>query len=101
MGHYITNSKRDIMYNFNAWPLLLELAFHYGWTRMGTKLDSDEKWDGRYQTNSGALVTPEDALNLATSLEKALQDIPDVDDDVYSGQCVQRFRHKVYNPKRD
>jgi hypothetical protein len=84
MAYYLTNGKRDIAYNLNAWPLLLELAFHYGWTPMGTKLDSQENWDGKYLTNSGAVVTAEDALNLATSLEKALQDIPDVDDDIIS-----------------
>lgn len=82
MGYYITNGKRDIRYNLNAWPLLLELSIHYGWEPMGTKLDSEEKWDGKYLTMNGAYVAPEDALNLATSLEKALSDIPDVDDDV-------------------
>lgn len=82
MAYYLTNGKRDISYNLNAWPLLLELAFHYDWTPMGTKLDSDEKWDGKYLTMSGAFVTPEDGLNMATSLEKALQDIPDIDDDI-------------------
>ncbi|MBN1187450.1 MAG: hypothetical protein JXB49_34560 [Bacteroidales bacterium] len=84
MGYYITNGKRDIRYNLHAWPLLLELAFHYGWTPMGTKVDPQENWNGTYFTNDGAWVTTEDALNLATSLEKALQDIPDVDDDIIS-----------------
>ena len=79
MAYYITNGEQDITYNLNAWPLLLELSFHFGWTAKGTKLDSEEKWTGSYLTMSGAYVDSEDALNLAAALERALPEIPDVD----------------------
>lgn len=82
MAYYLYNDNGDITFNLNAWPLLLELSFHYGWTRMGTQLNSVEKWDGSYLNMNKAYVKPEDALNLATALEKALPDIPDVDDDI-------------------
>ena len=82
MAYYLYNDNGDFRFNLNAWPLLLELSFHYGWTRMGTQLDSVENWDGSYLKMDGACVSPEDALNLATALEKALADIPDVDDEM-------------------
>src|SRR5512140_2216728 len=82
MAYYLYNDNGDITFNLNAWPLLLELSFHYGWTRMGTQLDSVDKWDGSYLNMNKAYVKPEDALNLATALEKALPDISDVDDEM-------------------
>lgn len=81
MGYFITNGKKNITYNLNSWPLLLELSFHYGWTPKGTILHSDEEWDGTYETMNGAIVDPDDALNFATGLEKALQDMPDIEED--------------------
>jgi len=81
MGYFITNGSKYITYNLNSWPLLLELSTHYGWTPKGTKFDSDEEWNGTYETMNGALVDPEDALNFAAGLEEALQDMPDIDED--------------------
>lgn len=77
MEYYLSNGKRDMMFNLNSWPLLLELSFHYGWIPMKTKLDSKEKWDETYLLMDVAFVCPEDALNIARGLEKALPDIPD------------------------
>ena len=82
MGYFITNGKKSITYNLNSWPLLLELSFHYGWTPKGTKFYLDVEWNGTYETMNGAIVDPDDALNFAAGLEKALQDIPDIDEDI-------------------
>jgi hypothetical protein len=79
MGYDLKNSKNNFRINVNAWPILLELAFHYGWNRIGTKSETIADWDGTYLTNSGAYVTSEDAVNLAVALEKALPDIPEID----------------------
>jgi len=93
MAYYITNGEYDIRYNLNAWPLLLELSSHYGWKPKGTKLDSDEKWAGDYQTMNGASVESEDASNLADALERALPDIPDIDngesDSVWGSNAIK------------
>ena len=42
-------------------------------------MDEHENWDGEYYTNSMQYVTPEDAINLAEALERALENIPDLD----------------------
>jgi|SRR5215213_11985611 hypothetical protein len=66
------------------WAKALELAQSYGWKPMGTRPPSHldfyqlgAKWDGRYLTNDGQTVRAEDALLLATALERSLDDIPD------------------------
>jgi len=74
MGYDLTNGKNNFRFNVNAWPILLELAFHYGWNRMGTTAK-----DKGY-LNNNSKVTPQDAINLAEALEKALLDIPEIDD---------------------
>lgn len=74
MGYDLNNSKSNFRFNVNAWPILLELAFHYGWNRLGTTAK-----DKGYLNNDSS-VTPEDAINLAIALEKALSDIPEIND---------------------
>ena len=61
----------------------LELARLYSWKPMGTRPPSHldfykigAEWDGSYLTNDGQTVKAEDALSLATALERALDDIP-------------------------
>jgi len=68
-----------------AWAKVLSLAMLYGWKPMGTHPASrievhgldPEDWDGTYLTNDGQIVIAEDALSLATALERSLDDIPD------------------------
>jgi len=66
------------------WAKALELAQSYGWQPRGTRppshLDFHEleaEWDGRYLTNDGQTVSAEDALSLAASLQRSLDDISD------------------------
>jgi hypothetical protein len=66
------------------WAKALELAQSYGWQPRGTRppshLDFSElgaEWDGRYLTNDGQTVNAEDALSLAASLQRSLDDISD------------------------
>ena len=67
-----------------SWVKALELARLYGWQPKGTyppsiydfhKLNAD--WHGTYLTNESQMVRAEDALSLAETLEKSLDDIPD------------------------
>lgn len=68
MGYDLYNSKKHyVRFNVRAWPLLLELAFHYGWNRTGINYLSND-----------VIVTKEDAENIASALEKALPDLPDI-----------------------
>jgi hypothetical protein len=77
-------------FNSTAWPILLRMAEFYGWKPSGTKCpviyntengsyDEYKDWDGSYLGNNGQKVTDEDAIALATALEKSLDDIPDVE----------------------
>jgi hypothetical protein len=73
----------DIAYfRVGTWGSLLRMAYSYGWEPAGTQPgpvygDSDRLWDGDYFTNSGQVLTNEDAAALADALERALLDIPD------------------------
>ena len=74
-----------------SWTRVLSLGMFYGWQPMGTRVPSMtelhgfdfEEWDGTYLTNDGQIVVTEDALSLAMALEKALDDIPDFNLEVY------------------
>jgi hypothetical protein len=66
------------------WAKALELAQSYGWQPRGTHPPShldfyelEAEWDGRYLTNDGQTVSAEDALSLAASLQRSLDDISD------------------------
>ena len=74
-----------------SWLKLLSLAMFYGWEPLGTRVPSItelhglnfEDWHGSYLTNDGQIVVTEDALSLGLALEKALDDIPDFNLEVY------------------
>ena len=80
-----------------AWLKLLSLAMFYGWEPMGTRVPSItelhglniEDWHGSYLTNDGQIVVEEDAFSLALALEKALDDIPDFNLEVYPTDLSQ------------
>jgi hypothetical protein len=76
------NDKSEISFNFFDWGHVLELALHYGWTAIGTEqrdLENYKDWNGSYTSSDWQYVLPEDAINIAIALEKALMDIPDID----------------------
>jgi hypothetical protein len=87
MSYDLRNSKRWFQLNQTAWPQILELSIYYGWTPEGTKICDEmmeifgweKPWDGAYDSSDGQSVTSTDAKNIATALEMALQDIPDID----------------------
>ena len=65
------------------WSKALDLAELYGWQPIGTEPppthdfhELNAEWDGTYLTNDGQMIKAEDALSLASTLEKALEDIP-------------------------
>ena len=81
-------------FNITAWSRLLALAKFYGWKPAGTlspckNWDDDwqdyssdpypEGWNGTYFSNDSQVVTAEDAARLADALEKALDDLPDIE----------------------
>ena len=117
MRYYLSNGKRDMEFNLNSWPQLLELSFHYGWIPMKPNQDSKEKWDGIYLPIDETFICAEDALNIATGLEKALPDIPDTEIEMISsskdsntlkimknGKTIKELLNeldKYWNPLRD
>ena len=60
-----------------GWTLLLYLAEAYSWTKEGTHppegVPSGE-WEGDYASNDGQYVSKQDALALASALERFLAD---------------------------
>jgi hypothetical protein len=76
------NERSEIGFNFFDSGQVLELALHYGWTAIGTEqrdLENYKDWNGSYTSSDWQYVLPEDAINIAIALEKALMDIPDID----------------------
>lgn len=93
------HSINDIPRRFNCpagvYDDLLNIAQNYGWQPMGTRYNTDfyvvlypeipltehqkiaSYWQGGYFTNDKQIVTAEDASNLATALEKSLNDLSD------------------------
>jgi hypothetical protein len=92
---------RTLGLDWRAWSFMLRAARSQGWRPAGTLFNREkmvaiimevegisedearaqaaeyeQDWDGNYQTNDYQLVTPDDAVNLAASLEAALPDIP-------------------------
>jgi hypothetical protein len=77
----LSNGKSYFSFHFMDWGHVLELALHYGWTPLGT-LDGNPEtggkdWNGGYTSNSWQYVTPDDAINIANALQRALFDILD------------------------
>jgi hypothetical protein len=60
-----------------GWAAVLSCAEEYGWKPAGTQPPRRVKaaeWEGSYDTNDGQLVSTEDASNLASALQSALDD---------------------------
>jgi hypothetical protein len=71
------------------WLCVLGLARHYGWTPRGTLPPEDgggipELFDGGYYPSCAQRIHMEEVVALATALEKALPDLPDIDTDPQS-----------------
>ena len=69
---------------FGIWQKLMDLALVYGWQPAGTLEPPDwedeepgEEWPGSYDMFMGEWVTDSDAYDLANSLARALDDLPD------------------------
>jgi hypothetical protein len=86
MSYELFNPYTTISRKFSRqfWSKALDLAELYGWQPIGTEAPSTHdfhelnvEWDGTYLTNDGQIIKAEDALCLAATLEKALDDIPD------------------------
>ncbi len=88
MGYDLCSNGKSFRANIFIFPKLLRLAFLFGWEPRGTELlgkwdgenDRDNSaWGGHYLSNSYQTVIKEDAKEIAVSLQKALQYIPDTD----------------------
>lgn len=83
MGYTLKNeSGAEIDFNMWGWGTVRRLAEDYGgWKPLGTlppvEPIPEPAWDGRYTSNNGQLVSPQDAEALAKALEVALA-IPDL-----------------------
>jgi hypothetical protein len=86
MSYELFNQATEISRKISrqSWAKALELAMLYGWQPKGTHAPSiydfhslNADWHGTYLTNECQMVCAEDALSLAETLEKALDDIPD------------------------
>jgi hypothetical protein len=87
MSFELVNQSTEVCRTFSKqfWAKALELAMSYGWQPIGTRApfqidfyQINAEWDGRYLTNDGQTVKAEDALSLASALERSLSDIPDM-----------------------
>ena len=61
----------------SAWEFYLALARTYGWEGQGTVAPDgvpSEEWEGAYNSNDGQRVTPGDAVEMASALERVLAD---------------------------
>ena len=58
---------------WSGWGGACQLGVLYGWRPAGTRLD-EPGWTGGYFSNDAAQVTRDDALSLASALERALHD---------------------------
>src|SRR4051812_8779901 len=83
MGMHLVNAAENTFeFSVISWYKVLNLARICGWAPAGTTApedwDCEEAWDGRYHTNYGQWVTPNDAQGIALALQVGLDDIPDV-----------------------
>lgn len=79
MGYDLTNKKWEFRLTIHFFPKLLRLALAYDWLPQGTLKIEATGWDGSYLKNSFQRVGALDALNLAGALERALEEIPELD----------------------
>ena len=85
MSIYLVSKNKDFHASTHSLTKLLELAHLFGWKPIGTEepyLDDDEmeypcEWEGGYLTSDNQKVTVDDAREIASTLKKALNCIPD------------------------
>ena len=85
MGIDLCSKNNNFRISTHRFAELLELAHNFGWEPMGTEepyLDDDEmkypcEWEGGYLTSDNQKVTVDDAREIASTLKKALNCIPD------------------------
>jgi len=106
MGYSLQSKNKHFSTNMLTFPRLLHLAYLFGWHPSGTKpptydhggyvvIDNSD-WDGDYFGNSFQTVTGEDAKEIAVSLQKALQYIPDT----YEEETLKKLVDKDCFPGR-
>lgn len=81
MSHDLFNpeTKEEFRWTQGRWGKVLSLAEKNGWQPKGTVIPQDYSypdWDGNYWHNSGQIVEKEDAFNLAQTLTKSLDTLP-------------------------
>lgn len=110
MGYCLSSKNKYFSCRLITFPKLLHLAYLFGWHPRGTApptfdhggyvvIDSSD-WDGDYFGNSFQNVTKEDAKEIAVSLQKALQYIPDTYEKVALDELIKGGfvpKGKVYN----
>lgn len=97
MGYSLQSNNKHFYANTLAFSKLLHLAYIFGWHPRGTEPPSFDEggsipigscdWDGSYFGNSFQFVTEEDAKEIAVSLKKSLQYIPDT----YEGESLRKL----------
>lgn len=102
MSYLLKNHEGDeFSFTIWYWQPLLRLAEKYGWTHPGTlppeNYSGPPKWNGNYWWNAGQIVTDEDALNLASALTKALQNLPNRKVKVTTGYHLTNKQRKNHN----
>jgi len=91
MGYDLYSRKKIFRSHIEDFPKLLDLAYLFGWKPRGTEAPSiegysewkSEEWKGGYFSNDFQVVTSEDAIDIAESLKKAIQIIPNFIDGPY------------------
>lgn len=81
MDLYRLKDSAYFRWNIFEWKAVLELALRNGWQPMGTRKPSGPpvpmpEWDGNYVQNVYQVVVDQDAMAMATALEKGLLGMP-------------------------
>ncbi len=72
-----SDSGAELTCGSSTWDFYCWLADDYGWQRAGTIAPQGvpaHDWNGGYSSCDGQRVTPEDAAQLATALDRSLHD---------------------------
>lgn len=78
MGYNLHTTQRTFWLNMTGYRQMLTLARSYGWEPQGTTSaePAGEVWEGWYFANNQQTITKEDAMGIATALERAIVDLP-------------------------
>ena len=98
MGYFLASKNKNFSCKLITFHKVLNFAYLFWWHPSGTKpptydhdgyvvIDNSD-WDGDYFGNSFQTVTEEDAKEIAVSLQKALQYIPDTYEEETLGELV-------------